>query len=286
MQWNAKNFRFFESCDVIKTTSSQLCNIELNRRLLLFSLISSSFCKSLMDAGLQYLILRRYPFWITWRIWLGGFSLRLSWISDCSLWVPEELDCPFWMIRASGCSFWTDWGLSCFLWVDWMLNCLFSSIEQLNCPFQISGELNFSLWADWIPGCSLWVDWMSNCLFGSIRWLDCPFQMSGELSFSLWADWVLGCSLWAGWTVARLELSLEDWFSWSSSSQTCWDSLEDRNASSSQVVPDIVTEVWQQWVRQKGKNMMRVLDPKLALMAWQHNQRRPKMMRYWFKLMT
>ena len=190
------------------------------------------------------------------------------------------------MIRASDYSFWTDWGLSCSLWADWMLNCLFSSIERLDCPFQMSGELDFSLRVNWVPGCFLWADWMSNCLFSSIGWLDCPFQMSRELSFSLRADWVLSCSLWAGWTVTRLELSLGDWFSWSSSSQTYWDSLENRNASSSQVAPDIVTEVWQQWVRQKGKNMVRVLNSKLALMAWQHNQERLKMMRYWFKLMT
>ena len=190
------------------------------------------------------------------------------------------------MIRASDCSFWTDWGLSCSLWADWMSNCLFSSIGQLDCPFQVSEELDFSLWADWIPGCSLWADWMLNCLFNSIRRLNCPFQMSRELSFSLQVNWVLGCSLRAGWTVTRLELSLGDWFSWSSSSQTCWDSLENRNASSSQIALNIVTEVWQQWVRQKGKDMMRVLDSKLASMAWQCNQRRLKMIRYWFKLMT
>ena len=204
---------------------------------------------------------------MTWRIQLGDFSSRLSWISGCSLWAPEELDCSFWMIRASDCSFWTDWELSYSLQVNWMLNCLFSSIEWLNCPFQISRELNFSLWADWIPGCSLWVNWMLNCLFSSIRWLDCPFQMSEELSFSLQADWVLSCSLWANWTVTRLELSLEDWFSWSSSSQTCWDFLENRNTSSSQIAPDIVTEMWQQWVRQKSKDMMRVLNSKLALIV-------------------
>ena len=184
------------------------------------------------------------------------------------------------MIRASGCSFWTDWGLSYSLWVNWMSNCLFSSIKQLDCPFQMSGELDFSLQADWIPGCFLWADWMLNCLFNSIRRLDCPFQTSRELSFSLQANWVLSCSLWVSWTVTRLELSLEDWFSWSSSFQTCWDSLRDRNASSSQIVPDIVTEVWQQWVRQKGKNIVRVLNLKLASMTWQCNQRRLKIMRY------
>ena len=43
---NAKNFGFFESCDVIKTMSSQLCDVELNRRSLLFSLMGSSFCRS------------------------------------------------------------------------------------------------------------------------------------------------------------------------------------------------------------------------------------------------
>ena len=96
---------------------------------------------------------------------------------------------------------------------------------------RITGLLVYFLWTMRWLGCFLQADWVLDCPLWATGWLDC----------SLWADWILDCPLWAtGWLNCSLwdraglgeTLFILTRFSWSWSSQTCWDSLKDRNSFS------------------------------------------------------
>ena len=115
--------------------SSQLCNVELNRRLLSFNLMSSSFCRSLVRHRTAVLNFKEISFlndlkdtarWFLFEVELNirllslsTWRTRLSFLNDQGIrlfflnWLRTELlltsrlniELPFWFNRTTGLSF-------------------------------------------------------------------------------------------------------------------------------------------------------------------------------------
>ncbi len=136
----------------------------------------------LEEKELWHLILKKYSFWMTWKIRLEASCFR--WWTRlneiCFLWTDEKLNYFFWANWELNCSSWASWVLNNSSWIIRELNCFLRANWKLNCFLRVNWELNDSSWTIRELNCSLRANWRLNC-FLRANWVEATSLASSKI---------------------------------------------------------------------------------------------------------